>query len=115
MIDLELWQKRKRELKWTYDTIAKNANISKRTVADIFRGFTTDPRIETVQAIEKALGLSSLDWTAEEKAQGVGRHPTYLSDAEVEWLELRSDIIAAKGNDYLNVFIDMIKAIVKNK
>ncbi len=56
-IDLELWKKRKKELHLNYAMIAERANISKRSIEDIFRGFTTTPRIDTVEAIEKALEL----------------------------------------------------------
>ena len=58
MIDLELWKRRKKELHLNYDNIAELAGVSKRTVEDVFRGYTTTPRIDTVQAIERALGLS---------------------------------------------------------
>lgn len=92
MINTERWQKRKKELGWTLDDIAEKSGISRRTVARIFSGNPKhpDPSYNTIQAIEKALGVPpSLEWTEEEKAEGVGRHPTYLSEDEVEWLELR--------------------------
>lgn len=58
MINLQLWKSRKKELKLNYAQIAEIAGVSKRTIEDIFRGFTTDPRVDTVQRIERALGLS---------------------------------------------------------
>ncbi len=57
-MDLELWKQRKKELHLNYDKIAELAGISKRSVEDIFRGYTITPRIDTVEAIEKALGLN---------------------------------------------------------
>ena len=58
-MNIEPYKKRKKELKLTNEDVAKIAGISKRTVEDFFRGYTDNPRIDTVQAIEKALGLSS--------------------------------------------------------
>ena len=69
MVDLELWKKRKKELHLNYALIAEHAGVSKRSVEDIFRGYTMNPRIDTVQAIERALGLSN-DITPEEYEAG---------------------------------------------
>lgn len=41
----------------TYDELVKRTGISISTIKDIFRGKTTAPRIDTIQAIEKALGI----------------------------------------------------------
>lgn len=57
-MDLELWKKKRKELKLRYEDLAQKAGISKRSVEDIFRGYTTKPRIDTVEAIERALGLN---------------------------------------------------------
>lgn len=112
---LDLWKKRKKELGWTHDDLARESGISRRTIAGIFGG---DPRYEsptynTIQAIEKALGLSPSAWTEEEKAEGVGRHPTYLSEDEVEWLELRSEILEKRGNEFYAGLVTTLKALIK--
>lgn len=57
MINLELWKQRKKELKLSYYDIAEKTGISISTIKDIFRGATLAPRIDTVAAIECALGL----------------------------------------------------------
>lgn len=59
MYDLQLWKARKKELKLTLDDIAEQTNISISTIKDIFRGATYAPRVDTVQAIERVLGLNS--------------------------------------------------------
>ena len=41
----------------TYEMLAKKAGISIGTVKYIFSGRTSNPRIDTMQAIEKALGI----------------------------------------------------------
>ena len=58
MYNLEVWKKRKKELKITLDEIAESTGISISTIKDIFRGATYAPRIDTVQSIEQVLGLS---------------------------------------------------------
>ena len=102
--------------KITYEELSKKADIPIGTLKSIFSGRTPNPRIDTMQAIEKALGVPpSLEWTNEEMGEGVGRHPTYLSDDEVEWLELRSELLRCKGQEYLNALILLINGIIKNK
>lgn len=57
-MDLEKWKKMKKEKKLTFDALAEKSNIPKRTLEDIFSGRTVEPRITTVEAIERALGLN---------------------------------------------------------
>ena len=69
-MDLELWKQRKKELKLTIAEISEKANLPKGTVQNIFCGYIPNPRTDTVQAIEKALGLDKnfvSDISAEEK------------------------------------------------
>ena len=56
-MDLELWKQVKKNKKLTLQDISDISNIPKRTVDDIFSGKTTNPRIDTVKAIELALGI----------------------------------------------------------
>ena len=107
----------KKELKITYEQLSQRSGVPLSTIYDIFRGVTSSPRIDTMQAIERALGLTK--WTDEDKAEGVGKHPTYLSADEWDWLELRSEILEAGGQEYLNSLTDLIqnstKILKKNK
>ena len=59
-MDLELWKKRKKELHLTHDQLAEKSGISRRTIARIFSGNpdTPSPTLNTVEAIERALGLN---------------------------------------------------------
>ena len=59
MINIDLLKKQKRKLKLTFDKIAEKSQISRRTVCGIFSGEIENPRIETIQAIEKVLGIES--------------------------------------------------------
>lgn len=69
MIDLELWNTKRKQLGISLVKLAEMTDISISTIKDIFRGATTDPRIETVQRIEKALGISNEEpeYTEDEK------------------------------------------------
>ena len=72
------------------------------------------PRIDTVQAIERALGIQP-HWTAEEVKAGVGDHPVTLSQEEWEIIELFSEIKRIKGEAYCKTLIAMLRGIVENK
>lgn len=56
-MNLEVLKKAKKEKRMTLQEISDKSGIPKRTVDQIFSGKTTNPRIDTVQAIERALGL----------------------------------------------------------
>lgn len=56
-VKLELWKTRKKELRLTNKAIAESANLPLRTVEQIMCGAVKSPRLDTVEAIEKALGL----------------------------------------------------------
>ena len=102
----------------TYEDLSARSGIPVNTLKNIFRGKTRNPRIDTMQAIEAALELnkSPLQWTDEEKAAGVGAHGTNLSNDEWEWLELRTDILEAKGEAGLHAMQTIIKTYTeKNK
>lgn len=65
---------------------------------NIFRGHTTTPRIDTVQAIERALGLESPRWTEEEREQGITDTVSRkLTVEEDDMLSLYREIEQKKG------------------
>lgn len=69
-MDLELWKQVKKNKKLTIADIATSANLPKGTVQNIFCGYIPNPRTDTVEAIEKALGLDNetlTDISAEER------------------------------------------------
>lgn len=59
-MDIERLKKRKKELGWTHDELAERSGISRTTIARLFSGNPDypSPTYNTVQAIERALGLS---------------------------------------------------------
>lgn len=56
-MDLALLKKAKKEQRLTLQQISDMSGVPKRTVDDIFSGHTANPRIDTLCAIERALGL----------------------------------------------------------
>ena len=55
---IEEIKKYMKENKITYDDLSEKAKIPIVTLKSIFSGRTPNPRIDTMQAIEKALGLN---------------------------------------------------------
>ena len=117
MVDIERLKTAKAQQKITYDELSAKSGVPVSTIYDLFRGVTTAPRVDTLQAIERALGLDQPKpaWTEEDKALGVGDHPVHLSEEEWTWLELRSVLLDVMGKDYLNALIKMLEEIIRKK
>lgn len=64
--------------------------------------------------IDYLLGRDN-ELTNKEKNLGIGRHATYLSEDEWEWLELRSEILRIYGERYLNTLNAMLTALIETK
>lgn len=95
-MDLTLWKKVKKEKKMTIEEIAEKSGLPKGSVQNIFAGYVPNPRIDTVKAIESALGISS--WTEEELAQGISPIVVRnLTPDEDELLELFRELGEKKG------------------
>lgn len=47
----------RRDLKWDQDDLAKLANVSRAYVSDLERGKTTNPTMDVIEALAKALGV----------------------------------------------------------
>ena len=90
-MDLELWKKVKKENKMTLMQISQLSGIPKRTVDDIFAGVTKNPRVDTMQAIEKALGIEN------------EKNPPQLSDGEQKLLELFNQVPEEQKELVLNM------------
>lgn len=101
----------------TYEELAKKTGLSISTIKKLFAGISKYPRVDTMQAIERALGIGgqTLEWTEEDKALGVGNHPVYLSDRERKWMELGSEVLRVKGEAYYEMLEQMIEAVIQIK
>ncbi|HIU79522.1 MAG TPA: helix-turn-helix domain-containing protein [Candidatus Coproplasma excrementipullorum] len=70
MVTIEQLKQRKKELRLTNAEVAQRANMSVRGIEDIFSGKVKNPRLDTMQALETALGLSD-QVSDEERLAGV--------------------------------------------
>lgn len=86
-MNLELWKKIKKEKKMTIEQIAKAANLPKGSVQNIFCGYVPNPRTDTVEAIERALGIN-------EKSPIMERP---LSDLAETFIQKYSDLFSEKS------------------
>lgn len=114
MVDIATLKSAKRAKKLTYEELSKVSKIPLSTIYDIFRGVTTSPRIDTMQAIENALGITS-QWTEEEIAQGVGNHPVPLEQEELYWVDLLNRVKDKLGEKYLSAVLQMLETTLQNK
>lgn len=92
-------------------------SLSQQAVAKWEKSFA-EPDTNTLKKLADLFGVSvdylvGHELTTEEKNAGIGRHKTHLSDDEWRWLELRSEVLRTKGEDYLNTLITMIEAVTK--
>lgn len=116
-MDIQTLKARKKELNLTFEELSQRSGVPIQTLHNIFRGHTVNPRVDTMQAIERALGIGgqTLEWTEEDKALGVGNHPVYLSDRERKWMELGSEVLRVKGEAYYEMLEQMIEAVIQIK
>ncbi|MFQ7079413.1 MAG: helix-turn-helix domain-containing protein [Christensenellaceae bacterium] len=114
MVDIIALKKAKKEKNLTYEELSKISKIPLSTIYDIFRGVTTAPRIDTMQAIENALGITS-QWTEEEIAQGAGIEPVALEQEELYWLDLLNRVKDKLGEKYLSAVLQMLEMTLQNK
>lgn len=117
-MNIELWKKRKKELKLTHDELAKKSGISRRTIAGIFSGDPkySSPTYNTVQAIERALEItpSDLQWTAEERALGItDTIKISVTPEEEEILYLYRQIVKKKGEAAHEVLLALLESLEK--
>lgn len=103
--------------KITYEQLSEKSGIPLNTLKNIFSGRTPNPRIDTIQAIMRALELdqSALQWTEEEKAAGIGAHGVKLSEEEWEWIELLSEIKRKKGERAIQAIKTIILTYLEEK
>lgn len=57
-MDIQKLKERKKELNLSYDELAEKSGIPKTTLTNILLGRTLNPRTDTVEAIERALGIN---------------------------------------------------------
>ena len=96
IMDLLELKKIKKEKKMTLFDIAEKSGVPKRTVDDIFSGKTKNPRIDTMEAIEKALGIDNQVPEVSDEQKELLQLIQQLDEDEVEELSNYIDFIIAK-------------------
>ena len=98
MIDIDKWKQAKKEKKLSYDDLAQLTGYSRSTITNIFCGYIDLPRHETIQAIERALGLENKTPPMElsEEEQELVSLISQLTDEEVKELSSFVDYIISK-------------------
>jgi predicted transcriptional regulator len=90
-----------KERRMTYSDLSKLSNVPESTLKNLFAGYTRNPRIDTMQAIEQALNIQK-----EQKET-----PPALTDGERELLNKFSQIPAEQRT----LFFDMLEVFLKNQ
>lgn len=113
-LNLQQWKIQKKKLKITFDDLAEKTGISRRQLQYLFQGEIDNPRIETVQAIERALGLAP-QWTDEEKALGAVSTPTVLSDRDLNTLGIINRAEDVLGEAYVDKMLELLDFTTEQK
>lgn len=94
-------EKSEKEKKLTNKDISKLSGLPLGSIKNIFAGYTANPRIDTVQAIERALGMSPTeDTTDNQRLQDMSEpiRQTITPDEE-KILSVYREIGREKGSD----------------
>ena len=95
--------------------MAARSGVAKRTIEDIFQGTTKNPRVDTMQALERALGLAPT-FTEEERALGLSDdHPIALSDDDRELINLFAEAEEKLGKEYVRGVKQMVRITIDTK
>lgn len=113
-LDIQKLKTAKKEKKLSYDDLARITGYSRSTITNIFCGYIDLPRHETVQAIERALGLAPT-FTAEEQAQGAVNAPTVLSDRDLNTLGIINRAEDVLGIEYVDAYLNVLDLAVEQK
>lgn len=113
MINIPEWKKAKAEKDLTYLQLSEMTGIPRGTIQNIFAGYTPNPRIDTVRAIERALGLYNVP-TDEERAAGVVEYVNIDVNAlESELIDLFRELGARRGLEAQNIIISVLENMLK--
>ena len=96
----------------TYEKLSEMSGIPLNTLKNIFRGKTEHPRIDTIQAIERALGLYTeqiVNSVAEQKEKAQQEYPAGLTSDERILLDYYRRLVPSNK---LTVF-NLLKSVFK--
>ena len=99
----------------TYEQLSTKSGIPLNTLKNVFCGRTENPRIDTLQAIERALGLAPT-FTEEERALGLSdSHLIALSDEDRELINLFAEAEETLGKPYVRGVKQLVRLAIDAK
>jgi transcriptional regulator with XRE-family HTH domain len=111
----EFYKDKKKELGYTFEVLSQKSGVPIQTLHNIFRCQTTTPRIDTVQAIERALGLAPT-FTDEERALGLSdNHAVVLSDKDRQRLNALARAEEILGVEFVDAQIKLLEIAADTK
>ena len=94
---------------FSIEELSQKANLAKSTVEKVLFGVVKNPRVDTLQAIERALGLAP-EPTDEEKALGMSRTaPIALSDKDKRRLTMLMEADEVLGEERVDMALSLIE------
>lgn len=95
-----------KEHKITYKMLAEMSGVPESTLKNIFGGFTPNPRIDTIEAIERALGINEKSSPAEQESVKI---PDALKPYQFAFFEGMDGLSEESVKDILK-YVDYVKA-----
>lgn len=102
-------QKRRKELKLTYDDLAEKSGVPRTSITNLFCGYVKNPRIDTIKKIATVLNMPLLD----EELQGVSNFE--MTPDKEELLMLYEEIGGKLGAEAQRSFLSYAKFLVDGK
>jgi transcriptional regulator with XRE-family HTH domain len=96
-MDIELYKKTLKTKKMTYEDLANKTGISLGAIKRIMAGIAKYPRIDTIEAIEQALGLTT-EATLPKEVLSLIELISTLTDEECEEVSRFIDYVISKRN-----------------
>lgn len=106
MLDVELLNRRKKELKLNYEQLVKMTGYSRRALIRIFHGETLYPRLDTIQSLASALELNCDDISKPDIVQSKTQN---ISVNEIRLLEAYRSLIPPMQEYVLQMIEGLIK------
>ena len=95
-----------KEHKITYKMLAEMSGVPESTLKNIFGGFTPHPRTDTMEAIERALGINEKSSPAEQESVKI---PDSLKPYQFAFFEGMDGLSEESVKDILK-YVDYVKA-----
>ena len=117
MANIEELKARRKELRITFEDLSIKSGIPLRTLENIFHGVTKHPRIDTMQAIERALGIGEIEQTQElsSEEKEFASLVSQLTEEDRKELARFADYLICKRNKNLPTIQQSTNITLENK